>query len=403
MSGSQTITWTFTPGTSPTACYIDTFGIHSPPFEDILLYLQAQVQAIFGTDIYLGNDSQDGQMLGIFASAIYDTNSLAIQTYNSFSPATAQGIGLSSVVKINGIARLLPTNSTVDVTISGVVGTQIFNGQVQDLNGNKWGLPPSVLVPTSGEVTVTAIALTAGAITAGPNSVTKIVTPTLGWQSVTNTGSATTGSPLESDVALRRRQTTSTMLPSVTALDGMIGAVAAVEGVTRYAVYENDTNLTDSNGLPGHSVAFVVEGGDPGAIALSIATHKTPGAGTYGTTTEIIVDQYGVPHNIRFFLPTVVPITVVIHLTALTGYTSTIGNNIVSAVINYINSIPIGQSVFLSKVIATANLSNPESLTFNITQVLLARNNGSPTNQDVTIAFNESASANTTLVTLSIP
>src|SRR5690348_1001697 len=157
MSGSQTIAWNWVQGQSPTACYIDATGIHAPPFDTILTYLQGQVQNIFGTDIYITNDSQDGQLLGLFATAIYDTNSMAIATYNSFSPATALGVGLSSVVKINGISRELPTNSTVDVVISGVAGTQIFNGQVGDVNGQSWALPPTVTIPNTGAITVTAV------------------------------------------------------------------------------------------------------------------------------------------------------------------------------------------------------------------------------------------------------
>src|SRR2546430_2596200 len=95
--------------TSPTACYVDESGIHAPTFDDILTYLVSQTQGIFGADTYLGNDSQDGQLLGVFATAIYDNNSLAVQVYNSYSPATARGVGLASVVKINGLVKSAPT------------------------------------------------------------------------------------------------------------------------------------------------------------------------------------------------------------------------------------------------------------------------------------------------------
>src|SRR5260364_341470 len=75
------------------------------------------------------------------------------------------------------------------------------------------------------------------------------------------------------------------------------------EGVRRYSAYENDTDTTDGNGLPSHSIALVVEGGDAERIAQAIAAKKTPGAGTYGTTTTLIHDRYGIEHPIRFFRP----------------------------------------------------------------------------------------------------
>ena len=342
-------------------------------------------------------------MLGIFATAIYDTNSMAIAVYNSYSPSTAQGVGLSSVVKINGISRLLPTNSSVDLIITGVAGTTITNGVAQDQNGNQWNISGVTVIPSNGQITVTATAQLSGAVTAAANTITTIGTPTRGWQTVNNPLGAVEGEPLESDAVLRGRQTISTMLSSVTALDGMIGAVASVTGVTAYQVYENDTSVTDNNGIPSHSLSFVVSGGDAQSIAAAIAAHKTPGAGTYGSTSETVIDAYGIPHTINFFLPIVIPITVVIHVTALNGYTSLIGTNIVTAVIEYINGIGIGSDVYLSKVNAIANLTAPATTTFNLTSILMAPNNGTPTAQDIIIAFNQQAFASVSTVSLSIP
>jgi uncharacterized phage protein gp47/JayE len=389
--------------TSPTSCYVDETGIHSPAFTDVLSYLQGKVQAIFGSDVYLGNDSADGQLLGIFAQAIYDTNSMAVAVYNSYSPSTAVGVGLSSVVKINGLSRELPTNSAATVQVIGVAGTIISGGIVRDANSNQWNLPSPTTIDTTGQAIVTAVAAVAGAITAPAGPVT-IATPILGWQSASFTVPAIAGAPLESDPALRARQTVSTMLPSVTAIDGMIGAVSAVNGVTRLQVYENDTSLTDSNGVPSHSVAFVVEGGDTQEIANAIAAHKTPGAGTFGTTSEIVVDAYGVPHTYRFFVVSEVQITVVIHLAALQGYTSAVGNEVVSAVVNYINSIPIGTNVYLTHVIwAALSIAGTDNKTFNLTSLLMSRGGGAPASGDVPIAFNEAAQASTATVSLSIP
>jgi uncharacterized phage protein gp47/JayE len=163
----------------------------------VFAYLQDQYRSIYGADTYLEPDSQDGQMIGVFAKAISDVNSVVIATYRSFG------------------------------------------------------------------------------------TINQIATPARGWQSVTNPADAAEGAPVEKDPVLRQRQTVSTALPSLTVLDGIIGAVANVPGVTRYVAYENDTSAADANGIPSHSISLVVEGGDATAIANAIAAKKTPGSGTY--------------------------------------------------------------------------------------------------------------------------
>jgi uncharacterized phage protein gp47/JayE len=391
--------------TTTPICTVDRLGIHAPSYQDVLSYLQQQYQAIYGADVYLGNDSQDGQFLAVLALAIHDTNSMAVAVYGAFSPATAQGAGLSSVVKINGIRRLIATNSTVDVVLVGQNGTTILNGIVRDANGNNWLLPPSVTIPPAGQVTATAQSANPGAVSLAArgidtsNDAGTILTPTRGWQSASNPLPAVQGDPLESDAALRQRQTVSTALPSQTVLDGIVGDVASVPGVLRYQVYENDTGVTDINGIPPHSIAFVVDGGDASQIAQAIALKKTPGSPTYGTTTEIVIDDQGTGHSINFFRPTPVPITVAITIAPLAGFTTATEAVIVRAVADYISAQPIGIDVLLTKLYSPANLTPPVGNTFNIVSLAISRS-GTPTAQDVPIAFNEAAICTTDNVTL---
>lgn len=352
---------------------IDGNGIHAPTYAEILSELTTAFQSIYGSDAYLGPDSQDGQMLAIFAQAISDTNAMAVAAYNAFSPATAQGAGLSSVVKINGIARHVPSNSTADLTIVGVAGTLISNGVATDTNGNRWNLPASVTVPVSGTVVVTATASESGNIAAGPGTITTIATPTLGWQTVNNVGAATPGAAVESDAELRVRQSNSTQIPSLTVLGGILGAVQSIDGVTQAKAYENSTGTTDANTLPPHSISLVVEGGDALEIATSIYDKKTPGTATYGTTSETVVDSITlVESTINFFRPTVQDVSAVVLLQALTGYVATTGVLIQQAVADYIDLQAIGDDVYQSKVVGAADAAGFSS-TFNIQRVYQAR------------------------------
>ena len=99
---------------------IDEHGITAPTFDQILAYLKQNYRNIYGSDVYLENDSLDGQFLGVLSLALADVNAVCVKTYNSFSPKTADTEALTRNVKINGISRALATYSTVDVTITGL-------------------------------------------------------------------------------------------------------------------------------------------------------------------------------------------------------------------------------------------------------------------------------------------
>lgn len=389
---------------SSTAPIIDANGISAPSYADVLDYLQQQFRSIYGADVYLGNDSQDGQFLGVLALAISDANAATIAAYNSFSPLTGQGNGLSSNVKINGISRAVATNSQVDLKVVGQSGTVITQGIARDVAGYSWALPATVTIPPAGEITVTATCTEVGAISAGIGQVNVIATPTKGWQSVTNPSAADPGAPVETDSALRQRQQVSVALPSRTVLEGTTGAVANIVGVTRLATYENDTNATDANGIPAHSISLVVEGGDAAAIAQAIADKKTPGTGTYGTTAQTVTDIYGRPLTIRFYRPTYQALSVTVSLKALSGYSSITGALVQQAVSDYINSVEIGgglsKSVEWADAITAAN-SVPNNSTFKITALTLTGPGGAGT-PDVPLAFNQAAQCTPASVTLTV-
>jgi uncharacterized phage protein gp47/JayE len=383
---------------------ITSIGISAPSYADIYTSLQASFQSIYGSDSYLAPDSADGQILAVVAQAINDCNNTCIATYNGFSPTYAQGAGLSSVVKINGLQRLIPSNSTVNVTIVGVAGTTINNGNVQDTNGNTWNLPSSVVIPSGGSIVVTATAQNAGAISANIGQVNIIGTPTLGWQSVYNYSAAAVGNPVESDAALRTRQSVSTAIASQSTVSAIYAALANVTGVTQLKIYENDTNSTDGNGLPPHSISAVVEGGNATTIAQTIEQKKTPGTYTYGSTTITVYDPVGLPVPISFYVPTNDTILVNITIKALTGYTAAIGTALVNSLVNYINGLGIGGNnglLSLSSLYYAAYNTGSGS-TYNITSLTQAISPASPSAADLTIAFNAIPVCNISNITLTV-
>lgn len=337
---------------------IDQYGLTLPVLDDIYNWMKDAYRTIYGADIYIEPDSQDGQLIGIMTKAFHDYVSVIDAVYQAFSPSTAQGVGLSRVVKINGIRRHVSTRSQVDLRIVGRPGTVILNGGVTDVLGNVWILPVSVVIPPSAELIVRAICDTDGAIEAAAHTVSTIKNAIKGWQTADNPEPAIVGMPVEIDSQLRVRQSLSTEIPSRSLLEGMIGAVAAVPGVFRFRGYENESFGINEYGMPAHSFVMVVDGGDPAVIAEVIRLKKAPGVITWGTSEVMATDEVGIPHSIKFSRSRDVPIRVTIPIRPKGNYTTLIDSQMRTTVSDWINALPPGGNIILSQLLTVATLNN---------------------------------------------
>jgi uncharacterized phage protein gp47/JayE len=354
--------------------YIDSTGYHFADYPTFRQYFVEKYQAIYGADVYLEDDSQDGQFISVQAKAAYDSAARGAAVYNSFSPVTAQGVGLSRVVKINGISRQSPSYSTAVLTVVGTTGTTIVNGIAQDTLGQKWLLESPVVIPDAGTIDVTATAELIGDVTAEASTINSIFTPTLGWQTVNNATGATPGAPVESDAELRIRQTQSVALPSLTVFGGTIGAVENVSGVTKVKGYENDTGSTDGDGIPAHSICVVVAGGADTPIAQAIQVHKTPGTGTYGDVTVNVEDSKGMPIAIKFQRAVTATIKVQVTITATIAYDSSYEALIQAAIAEVLNAGQIGETILLTKLYAPAYLNgSAPGQTYDVASIEIAK------------------------------
>lgn len=343
-----------------------------PGYDDVYNAIVADFQSIFGSDVYIAPDSQDGQMLAIFAQAISDLNQQAANVYYQFSPQTATGVGLDSVVKVNGIRRASATSSIATVDLIGQGNTIINAGVVgDDLNlGTQWSVPSGTVIPAGGLITVTVTSLTLGSVIVPAGHISRIIGgSTSGWQKAQNSSLPTPGAPIETDPALRERQSISVSLPSLTPLGAIVGAILALDGVIRVQPYENDTDTWDSNGIPEHSISMVVEGGVVTDIATAIAAKKNPGTGTYGSTTTIVIDPAGVANTINYMQLVLVAVQVTVYVRTLTGFATTTGALIQECVAAFISDLSIGETSYISRLYAPANLSGDVcTITTGLTQ-----------------------------------
>ena len=379
-------------------------GISARSYEEIFEYLMGRMRAIFGDDINLDADTQDGQMVGIVAAAISDVNAQAIAVYNAYNPTTAKGVALDSAVKVNGITRQAASHSQVDLRIVGQAGTHIVNGVALDEAENKWNLPADVVVPPAGEITVTAIAAEEGNIQAPAGTVNRIGTPTLGWQTVENILAAEPGAPVQTDLELRVQQSKSTALPSVSLWEGVIGSLLTTAGVRRVSGIKNDGDTPTTEGVPGHSIAMIVDGGEVADIAKTIFLKKGEGVGTYGSTSYNYLDTYGFPNTIKFSRPTVVPAYCKLTISPAVDYLSSAEDEIKARIVAYINSLDIGESVNIARVLASAVKTDAGVVDerFSVEAITLGRSATAQAAASLAIAWNEAVSCAPENVTVEV-
>lgn len=366
---------------------ISEAGIQAPTFDQILNWLKEKYRGIYGDDVYLDNDSLDGQWLGVLALQFSHTNNACIKTYNSFNPKTADTDALTRNVKINGITRALATYSTVDLLISGTAGTLIRAGVASDTNGNKWVLPTNITIPSSGSIVVSAVAESAGAVLAQAGSINKILTPTRGWQSIANQNSSSVGQDAETNAKLRQRQSLSVAIPSQSMSDGLRGAILDLPNVTRCKYFENTKSTIDGNGLPPKSLCLIAYGGDSQAIGNLIHVYKSMGCDLYGNTTVAVINSYGDSEQISFYRPNVVSVSFKVRITTNDSYSADTEDAIRKLLAEYVNALDIGDKITQNKLVGAANLYGAEqSQTYEVESIIIVANNEDHIN-DYTLSF----------------
>ena len=156
------------------------------------------------------------------------------------------------------------------------------------------------------------VAVEVGEINQDANTINEIVTPVLGWDSVTNPLAVSPGRLVETDEELRLRFRNAKLERSSNILDSLYSSLLNVDGVEEVAIYENDTDITDSNGVLPHSFLPVILGGSSQIIAETIWQNKPMGIRSQGNTVVPITDSQGFLHNIGFERPT--PVTIYVDI-----------------------------------------------------------------------------------------
>lgn len=199
-------------------------------------------------------------------------------------------------------------------------------------------------------------AVNAGPIEGEANTITSIQTPKTGWDSVTNPTAVVPGEDVETDEELRERFRQSKYVRASNILEALYSDLISLENVVEVQIYENDTDVVDSNGVPAHSFLPIILGGDPLDIAETIWENKPLGIRSYGNTTQTIYDSQGFPHEIGFERPNPVDIYIRMDLTTNSNYPQNGDDLIRSNLASYFTSaFGIGDDVIYSRLYTPIN------------------------------------------------
>jgi len=358
-------------------------------------------RSIFGENYDLSSDTQDGQLIGAIAESLSSLDMTVEALTSITNPNSAEKNWLSILMALNGLTRLGSAFSTVALTFTGSNGTIIPAGTVveETTNGKKFSTnqPAEIL---SGTATVDATATETGPIIALSGTITELVSQVSGIDSVTNLNDATIGRDIESDGDARIRRFRSVALASTSLTDSVKSAVANLENVINVKAYENKTNATNSDGIPAHSLAVVVVGGDDTEIAQTILQKMSLG-GTFGSTTETVQDSQGNDVDISFSRPDDVEIYIEMDVRKFSDYPGDGDDQIKANIIEYFENNPdtrllIGEDVIYSSLFCPIMSVGGMSVTD-----LTIGTSASPTGKvDISIGFDEIANFDTSRITI---
>lgn len=338
-------------------------GFEAKTLETILAELEADVRTTIGAGVDTAPDSPTGQMLAIFASKVREVWELAQAVYASQYPASASGFSLTNVSAITGTKRKAATKSKVLANVNVDMGTYAIGTLVAHVLGQptrRFSNSVEVVNAGPGAATINGVLFEAeetGPVVANAGTLTVIAAAVAGWNSITNPLDATKGTTVEVDTPLRTRRESELATKGSTTVNAIRADVSALEGVLGVQVLENDTDTTDGNGLPPHSVEVIVQGGDNTEIAKAIFNAVAAGITTYADPagddqTVVVQDSANENHTVKFSRPTLVPIYLIATLTAEAD--TWVGDDFVKAVLvdfaaaNY----RVGSDVITSRLVA---------------------------------------------------
>lgn len=380
-------------------------GFVKKSYDEYVEKMQQQAKELFGPNVDLSDYSPIGQWVKMLAYERVESDELAEAVFNSAFVDTAEGVALDYAVKYKSISRFPEQPAVGEVLIEVDPGLTVPAGLwVGTPDGVNFFVTDTVIdSDNDGFVTASIEALEPGAAGNIPaNTITEIVTPQSGINSVNNPASTEQGRDKETDAELRNRYYATSGDGST--LDGITSALLnTVPGVRAAVVIENVNDTPDSSGRPPHSFESIVLGGQPADIGAAILSKKPGGVRAYGSQTIVLKDISGNDQTIGFSYANTVDIYVKVDVVKETSFPSNGADMVELEVIKYIGGtdrnnnsyagLGMGDDVVLGKIASNIFMNVPgvkdatvqlsfDGVTYNTNNVLIDQTEVAETSYD---------------------
>ena len=327
-------------------------GIITIDTSDIKAEVDEAYKQALSADLNTDTSTPQGQLISNDVSFLKYGQQEAVKALNAMNVLTATGGDLDAAAGIWGYVRKFAQPTVIIATMSGAEGTVIPQNSIVASGDYQFKTLNSVTIGSNGKASVEVTCTQSGKVVIAPNTLTDILTPVSGWDSVTNNNSGVVGYDKESDGAFRKRITANWLNIRAKALLGALhDSLAQLGGVRSVCTRENPTKVSavvDGVTLEPNSVYACIVGGDNEAIAKVFADKKTIGAATNGNVTVSFNDpESGVLLGYLIRRPD--ELVVDVQVTWRTNYytPADIDSQIESTLTEYVNTHPwdIGESI----------------------------------------------------------
>lgn len=349
--------------------------------------LRDDINALFIKRFGDGIDLDDSQTPGMLAGVLSETDDtlekLAQGVYNSFFVLKSSGANLDDLAAELEVYRKPAVNAYVELQIDGYVDpdsptiipeeTQFStpDGQVFSTMADTTITQQATYVDSGGNTQpledddgnalgrqlVQAVAIETGtASNVMPNTIINPEDSIDGFYAVTNPSAATGGGDPETDDELRQRVLANRLNTPNSTPDGIQTAIKNLSGVTDVRLINNNTMSADSYGNPAKSVHLYVIGGADADIVQTYFDYLPPQSNTVGSVMGTATDIGGRQYIVAFDRAETVPvfIKVDIHIDDTKFDTDNGPANIKTNIINYFDTLGMGDKVLYSKLFAPA-------------------------------------------------
>lgn len=321
--------------------YTTQNGVLVPDTAELKSNVEQEFTNALGQGLDLSPETPQGRLIEaetLARKAVLDNNALIA---NALNPDTSFGVFLDALSALTGTTRRWATHTLVLCTLTGTPNTTVPAGSLARTQaGDTFALADDAIIGADGTVKAYFQAQESGPVPCEVGTLTQIISPVLGWETLNNPTGAALGTVTESDSSLRKRRQQQLYRGSAL-LNSISSAVKNVDGVLSVYADENYTSVVktvDGISIQPHSIYVVADGGSDKDIAQAIWQHKSLGCGYTGTQEVTVVGDFGTPYQVAFNRPDYQPIQISVSVaTPTSGVTADIEQGVKDALSAWAN------------------------------------------------------------------